>query len=644
MAWTYGIGPILGCVHGQPLIRPLSMPRGIRRATMRAALFLCLALLLIGCGFNESSPNLLSVAAISARYVDVGDRIELLGAGFPEGRTATITFAGDLFRPGQHTIRGVKIVAPSVGGSHDRLALLVTPELQKAFCGSGNGAEHTTFRGDAIVAFAPRLAGSPPVTGVLHGVVLDVEAPLPKRLEIAQRERTAQRALEFLGMQLESDSSSGKLRVLSLAKGGRAERAGLIVGDVLVSVDGVNTYVLTDVVPARGGRNATLAVRRGKLPDPLYRTVDVAGFHTLAPTELAPTAILVTGFLLFLFASRSIVGRVVCAVVRTFSQQLNAIDPWTGPVERAFRRQLRRPTEPAFARVAPHLVFVAVSGATTALSFGQFVVSPDLDLCLALLVTSTFSLCITVVFGATERARAGSLRRGLSRSLASLAHHLVRWLSVVTVVVSSGSIRVQELVAAQGVWPWQWNLFRTPLLLLAFLLFVLSLVPRLDAAGPLARGGKPRMASLLSFCEWTELLVMSSLGSLLFLGGFRVPLVGVAEQPSVIPAAVAGAVLVQLKCWAIVSLVLVGRWLLPNTGVVHSAAVCWRWGVPLAATAALATFGWVAALRWTLLEQLQSGFSLALFVGCIALVCAVAAEIRAQARSGAGASGVSPWL
>jgi hypothetical protein len=71
------------------------------------------ALVLWGCSL-EPPAALVSAMDVSPRDAEVGDRIEVIGAGFPEGKPATVSFRGDLHRPGQEPIRRVEIVVPAV--------------------------------------------------------------------------------------------------------------------------------------------------------------------------------------------------------------------------------------------------------------------------------------------------------------------------------------------------------------------------------------------------------------------------------------------------------------------------------------------------------------------------------------------------
>lgn len=618
---------------------------------MRAVWLLVWVLLGTACGWTESGPQLLSVQNVSTRHAERGEKIEFLGSGFPEGRSATVTFRGDLLRPGRAPSKDVRIVARAFGSSHERVSVFFDEALQREFCGAGENAEHTTFRGDVVVAFAPRVAGSPPVTGVLHGVVLDLEAPPPTPTVQRERERLAERARHFLGLRLEAEPETGGFRVAELRPAGRAERAGLVVGDVIEALDGVRVMTPTDFVPARGPRFSVATVRRGRLPHPLERSIDVTGFHTLAPAELTSSAVAVFVVLLLLFLLGSRWARVGSALIRLLTQRLQATARRT---DSSFAERLRQglrarrvqAPEPALSKVAPHLTFLIVSAASTIVALGHGLVAPDLDLGLACVAVITPLLATAVVIGTAPRRGSWSVRSGLLRSVSALLHQLPVLAGIATVVVARGSVRLTDLVAEQGAWPWEWHVFHSPFLLVTFVLYVTALVPELSTRDPLELTREPRasLRGLSKLVGWVHLLVMSSLAAALFLGGWRLPGMGAEEQFRNLTSALAGAVVYQAKCWSVVALVLAGRWLFPGLGIERTTAWCWRWALPASATCFGAMLLWLFGTRHPFVADLERNTGAVVFAAFLIGVALTTARVRAQLRAATGTFPVSPWL
>src|SRR5262249_7296397 len=118
--------------------------------------------------------------------------------------------------------------------------------------------------------------------------------------------------------------------------------------------------------------------------------------------------------------------------------------------------------------------------------------------------------------------------------------HIPAAAAVASVVVTTGSMRVQEIERAQGGWPWDWLAFRSPATLVALGLLLgcagidcegraepdASSVPALlqdDAVRP------PRGPWVDAACRAHTVLV-AGLASVLFLGGWLLPGLSAAEQ------------------------------------------------------------------------------------------------------------------
>src|ERR1043165_2408725 len=118
-----------------------------------------------GCVSTEAPPQLLNVLDFAPREAEVGDRLEVIGAGFPEGKIAHVIFKGSLYRPGRKAIKGVEIDVDAANSSSDKIEMMFTEGLQTAFCGAGDDAAHTTFRGSVIVSFPASTPSALPITG-----------------------------------------------------------------------------------------------------------------------------------------------------------------------------------------------------------------------------------------------------------------------------------------------------------------------------------------------------------------------------------------------------------------------------------------------------------------------------------------------
>ncbi|MBI3201067.1 MAG: NADH-quinone oxidoreductase subunit H [Myxococcales bacterium] len=625
---------------------------------MRRALPLAVApaaLAFWGCSL-EPPAALVSAMDVSPRDAEVGDRIEVIGAGFPEGKPATLSFRGDLHRPGQEPIRRVEIVVPAVSTSAHRVALTLTEELQRELCGRGASADHTTFRGDVTVAFAARTTGAPPITGVVPNVVIDVHGPaVPTELSRA-REAESKRALDFIGVKVDEKASLPPFVVTAVLPGSRGERAGILPADTIVAVDGVNARSLADFTFA-ADTTSTFTLSRGRLKEPIERAVDVQGFRERAPKELAVSGVLI-GCIVMLFAlwlapvarmlgwiERRVASRLRDRVASKKTVGNRRARLWTA-VQASIYDDLAPRGEPFFVRLLPYALFLGTSAAATTLAFGKPLVSVDLDL--ALIAGSSTTLLVLVALASAGWHAKGhwSFRIGLKGAFAALALQLPILAALAAVVLTTGSVRIADIVNGQGATPWGWNAFRNPALFFAAGLILFASFPEarrptqhlpeadLDEPGP--RGG------LMFYVEWGHLLVVSTLVTMLFLGGWKLPVAPAAPGGVWLPAL--GAVLLQLKCWAVVGLVVALRWALPRVHTDQMLGVLFRYVVPGTLLVLAGSAGWASwreSPAWRAVEPVLGYVLFGLALGAaLKFVRAVHAHVRATGAP----MHVNPWL
>ncbi|MCA9591923.1 MAG: NADH-quinone oxidoreductase subunit H [Myxococcales bacterium] len=606
-----------------------------------------LLLVLSGCRTQESPPGLLNVLDFAPRQAEVGDRIEIIGTGFPEGRKATLTFRGELHRPGREPIRNVEIVARATSTSQTRIGFVLTEEIADQLCGKGDDADHTTFHGDVIAAFAPRTSGAPPVTGAVRDVELDLPGPPMPPAVVAARTEEGKRAAEFFGVVLEDDEARGGIPVKALTPGGRGERAGLEAGDVLEEVDGVRVRTVADLSVAGVGRFAKIAVRRGKLTEPVELSIDVQGFRRAAPKDLAMAGAIVglAALLLlsFLFPAARFVTFLEQRIARRLRQRQKLAE-----VRARMRRGLRDEGTSSsggfVARVVPYLAFVGVSAGGTIAVFGRSLVHPDLDLGIIVVVLLTAQTASTLVWSGWKGKRRWSLWGGIKGALTAVSLRIPALVAIATVVLAVGSARVTDIVGAQGALPWDWFAFRSPVFLAAFVLVIAALIPsRVRSTGPLEaaelEGAGPSSAPSHALA-WVELLTMSQLAALLFAGGFRVPFLDVAMSWK---GYALGALLLQLKAWGIVAMVLGLRWVLPLLTLERALGIWWRWILPASLLVLVLSLGWVIGSRFPLFRNVEPLFGYVLFAATLLVTIVGIRRIRRELRV-APAAHVNPWL
>lgn len=496
------------------------------REVLRSLSLVCLLVaLLVGLAAcqREVPPPLVEVTEIAPREIEVGDRLEIHGAGFPQGRTARVKLEGAVQKPGDDPRRGLTIEASGVVTAPDRVEILVRDPFVEAFCGRGDHASHASFHGVVEVAFFANDPSAPPIAGVLRDVSLDVRPASARASVLDARNKEGERLLAFLGV----TTSKGLARGLPIEKvdpGSLAERAGIQVGDVLVGADGVHVLDLGDVAPI-SARSIDLVVRRGDSGLEETKTLPIVEYAaSRIPREYAP-ALLIVGLAIAVLvllvlpgpASLSLVELRVAAKLR--------------------RERLRRLASLLFGSGGAAAVSIVTSLVVAFLALARHLVAPDLD-SVALVAIAIASLVVSRLPAA--RGFGAKLRLSVSVGLAAIL--LVLALGVA--VIQAGTLTLGELVRTQGALPWEFAAARSPASALLAMAYVATLVAILRIETPARTSAR--------LFERAAVLVAAALGVCVFFGGDLVP--GIGEPRTNTHAVLAAAVLLA-KSWTLAAVV-----------------------------------------------------------------------------------------
>lgn len=582
-----------------------------------------------GSCLREAAPQLVRVADVTPREVELGDRVAIVGEGFPPGREARVTFRGTLHRPGERPEPSAEIVLSGVVAGPEQVEIAFGEATQALFCRAGDRAAHTTFDGDLEVAFASASPGASPVAGVLRHVVFDVRpSAAPSDVD---REREGQRLLSWVGLQV-STGSSGVL-ITRVDPASRAAAAGLSAGERIESFDDVRVASVADLLPSPGARQTSVVVRRPEGGAGVVRTLAVDGFRRAPPGDLVGAALVVLGALLVAL----LVGGPTRPALAIPLQRM--VTRLRGGARSALASAVREVLPP---RGPVALVDAVVFGLLAAMPFGQYLVAAQMDVGL-LFVAAMAAATVAALLGS------GASWRGPRAALHVALQHVPAAVAVVAMVATTGSLRMQEIARTQGGWPWDWLAFRSPGALLAFLLLLGS--ARIEPDAPDAPAGiaafledsppaRPRGTWLVVACR-AHLLLVAGLVSTLFLGGWLLPGLTAAEQTAHPALQLAGAAWLLGKTWGVALVVLASRAALPAMRLAErTRAVVLVWApASLAALAAAAAWTW-----WSPSPPAQSLASGAL----VCLVALVAASLLVRLRHGlvspAGDGRVSPFL
>jgi hypothetical protein len=595
-----------------------------------------LALVVVACQ-RTPTPELLGVSAVVPSEVQLGGSLKIVGEGFALGKPANVTLRGQLYRPGSLP-EPLLLRLPAVTQAQSELVFSLPRQLQASLCGEPEVASHATFRGEVEVAIAARHPGTPPVTGTLRGAVLELYPAQKSEAAESSSLGKGRRMLDFLG--LTASPVAAGMQVAGVAQGSRAERAGIVPGDRIVSAAGVSVLEPSDLVTAPA-RSIALVVARGHTEQAL--SVDVDGFAALPPRAVERAATLVGAFaLVFLVVASPWAG-----LLRRLEHSV-----WELLLRRRERRQGHatllgsRASQPL--GVEAGLALIVVGAFLVAPLAGVTRVDP-LEALLALwLLAKLGTSSLALVHGGQRPGRRWSLRHGTWLALCELTVTLPALVAFSLALFEPG-LDLGRVLAQQGALPWQWRAFASPALLFSLAIVLLTALP--EGRGPgqrlrsgVSRGSRPR-ARRDSLPGWLHLCALAGLASLVFLGGDRLPPLASEIFGDGRALRVVAAALVLLKTGALVTLVCLVRAAAYPLGAEQSARIALVTCLPLTLVLAALEQLWqhagnsAASLRWLDLSFAPAALAaLCLLVGVAGLRSALG-WVRRQPPSP-----VSPWL
>jgi NADH:ubiquinone oxidoreductase subunit H len=449
---------------------------------------LACASVLLACG-RDSLPPLLTVTSVGPAHIEVGERLEIRGAGFPAGRPANIVFRGSIAKPGEDLDKGAEIHLHGTAVSESSIEVEVDEEASVSFARS---ARHATFQGEVEVAFSSTEGA--PVYGVLAGTTLDI-----RNVRVDDDEASTAAGIAFLkGHGMTIDASPMGIRVSEIDPGSAAEVAGIAPGDRLLAYGPLQVLEASDFARGASSPFVDMLVRRSA------SGADERVRLELRMDALRPANTVVWGgtFALFL------------------AVMLSLLLAHPSPRLLSFARLLKARGSASWTTLLPETTDLALTfGVLTLFAIvpiSRYWLVRDLDCSIAgsvLLGIHFWLLCHNESEGTPSLRRAKSrLRAWFTAVLLSLPALVL----LVGVFFALGSLRLEDTMRFQGALPWQWSMLTDPARFGVFALFACVFVQKQKTSsghGPFRILGTLRLS------------LTAALLTLLFLGGWRVPAV-----------------------------------------------------------------------------------------------------------------------
>jgi uncharacterized integral membrane protein len=109
-------------------------------------------------------------------------------------------------------------------------------------------------------------------------------------------------------------------------------------------------------------------------------------------------------------------------------------------------------------------------------------------------------------------------------------------------------------------------------------------------------------------------------------------------------AAVASALILQLKSWFLLATILLLRWAVKELSADQIGSVWWRWALPLSLVVVGASVVWASWMPVAFTRSLESGLGYILFAATLSCLLVFGRRVRIDAARANAPYSVNPWL
>ena len=252
-------------------------------------------------------------------------------------------------------------------------------------------------------------------------------------------------------------------------------------------------------------------------------------------------------------------------------------------------------------KFAPYVAMTGFFGAFACLPFGDGLIIADLNIGLLYITAVTALVVVGILMAGWSSNNKWALLGGIRSAAQIVSYEIPAGLSVMPIVLLTGTLSMQGIITAQGWAPWRWFLFANPFTFVAFFIFFTAALAEgnrtpfdlPEAESELVAGAFTEYSgirSLLFFLvEWGNLYVIGALSTTLFLGGWQVP----AVSSNAFVMGVLQVLTFFLKSYFLVFVAMWVRATLPRVRVDQLMALCWKYMTPIAFVNLIGTAVWM---------------------------------------------------
>jgi NADH-quinone oxidoreductase subunit H len=254
-------------------------------------------------------------------------------------------------------------------------------------------------------------------------------------------------------------------------------------------------------------------------------------------------------------------------------------------------------TDRVFFKMAPYIVFLGAFAAFVVIPFGLTSIVSDLNIGVLYIFAVGSLAVVGILMGGWSSNNKYSLYGGMRSVAQIVSYEIPAAMAVMTVVILTGSLSMQDIVNAQSGGIHHWFIFRNPFTFAAFFIYFISALAEVnrtpfdipEAESELVAGYHTEYSGIrfafFFLAEYANMVVVAAVAATLFLGGWTGVLPGAQFVPPPIMFFMKLLALIFVQMWL--------RWSLPRLRVDQLMYVCWKVLLPASFILVIGV-GWLA--------------------------------------------------
>jgi NADH-quinone oxidoreductase subunit H len=271
-----------------------------------------------------------------------------------------------------------------------------------------------------------------------------------------------------------------------------------------------------------------------------------------------------------------------------------------------------------FFNISPAIVTMGTLGALAVIPFTQKMVGADLNIGVLYATAMTSLVSVGVLMGAWSSENKWSVFGGMRAAAQIVSYEIPVGVALLPVLLISGTMRLNGIVEGQTGWQF-WNIVHNPSMPFLFLIYFIASLAETsrtpfdlpEAESELVSGFNTEFSGMrfgiYAVCEFAEMLILASLSTLLFFGGWHVPqFIGNALEAKHLGFlfSVMQFVTFSVKVGVFVFVIMWVRWTLPRYRIDQLMKLCWKVLIPLGLVCVVFNMLWVWAFDGRSMLQL----------------------------------------